>query len=213
MLLALAIGFVFGFVGSMPVAGPIAALVFAQGLQGRLRSAAAIAVGGALAEAIYAFLAFWGFASFLTTYPWVVPVSRGVAATVLIILGVIFARHRAPAEPPATRRGWGGGLLLGFAITALNPTLIATWSAATTTLFSTGWVRFVPALAPAFAAGACVGIAGWFALLLLLLRRYRDRFRASVLTAVIRAMGFFLIAVGLWFFFALLKYLFEHAAR
>lgn len=212
MLLALTVGFLFGFIGSMPVAGPIAALVFARGLQGRLSSAAAIAVGGALAEAIYAFLAFWGFAALLAKYPLVVPISRGVAALVLIVLGVIFARHRAPEEAPETRNGWGGGLALGFTITALNPTLIATWSAATTTLYSTGWVRFTPAVAPVFAAGACVGIAGWFGVLLLLLRRYRDRFRANVLTTVIRAMGFFLVAVGLWFLFSLAQYVFEHLA-
>ena len=36
-------------------------------------------------------------------------------------------------------------------------------SAATATLYSTGWVRFTPSVAPVFAAGACFGIAGWFA--------------------------------------------------
>jgi threonine/homoserine/homoserine lactone efflux protein len=52
MLVApVALGFAFGFVGSIPVAGPIAALVLSRGLEGRARSALSLAAGAALAEA------------------------------------------------------------------------------------------------------------------------------------------------------------------
>ena len=49
MLTAALIGFCFGFFGSIPVAGPIAALVLKRGLTGRFRSAALVGAGGAIA--------------------------------------------------------------------------------------------------------------------------------------------------------------------
>ncbi len=73
MLSALLAGFLFGFIGSMPVAGPIAGLVLSRGLQGRFASGANIAVGAALAEAAYACLAFWGFSTLLADHGWIDP--------------------------------------------------------------------------------------------------------------------------------------------
>ena len=210
MLIAAIAGFLFGFIGSMPVAGPIAVLVFTRGVEGKFRSGAAIAIGGALAEAIYAFGAFWGFAVFLTRYAFIVPLSRGVAAAMLIGLGVAFLL-RKDIDPRAPehhqRNSWGGNFALGFTITALNPTLIATWSAATTTLFSTGLVEFTSAVAPIFATGASLGIAIWFLILLWLVKRYKDRFSTRTLNRVVRAMGVFLIGVGGWFLVLLIQYL------
>ena len=47
MLLPLLIGFAFGFLGSMPVAGPISLLVLHLGLAHDSRRAMYVAVGGA----------------------------------------------------------------------------------------------------------------------------------------------------------------------
>ena len=66
-------GVVFGTLGSIPVAGPISALVVTRGIQGRFRAANYIALGGALPEAVYAFLVFWGFSNFVDDYPLVQP--------------------------------------------------------------------------------------------------------------------------------------------
>ena len=82
MLIAFVVGFLFGFIGSIPVAGPISALVFSRGIQGRFRSGVFISLGGGVAEALYSFLAFWGFSSYLTRYPFIVPVSRAAAAAI-----------------------------------------------------------------------------------------------------------------------------------
>lgn len=209
MIVAALIGFAFGFVGSMPVAGPIAVLVFARGIENRFRSGFAIAVGGALAEGIYACLAFWGFSQLLTRYSFILPASRAVAAGILIALGVIFLRKKpTPKEPPKTREGFGGGFLLGFMICGLNPTLIATWSAASATLFSTGLVSFDPQLALPFGVSAILGIVVWFGLLLFLVHRYRGRFSQRTLDKIIRVMGVFVLAIGLWFLVLFVRGLF-----
>lgn len=207
MLAAVVIGFLFGFVGSMPVAGPIAVLVFTRGVEGRFRSGLGIAAGAAVAEGAYAFLAFWGFSTFLAQYGFVVPVSRGAAAVILATLGVVFLRRRgAPPDAVPLDRA-RGSVALGFTICALNPTLIATWTAAVTTLFSTGLVTFAAWLAWPFALAAVAGIFAWFLVLLALLRRARGRFRPETLDAVIRAMGLLLLGLSALFVVQLVRWL------
>ena len=112
-------------------------------------------------------------------------------------------------EPALRRRVMRAcsGFVLGFSIVALNPTLIATWTAAATTLFSTGLVEFAPDQALPFSLAACGGIVTWFAVLIKLVRRYRDRFRVETLTTIIRLMGWFLIAIGLWFVWSFVDWL------
>jgi threonine/homoserine/homoserine lactone efflux protein len=207
MLVALLIGFCFGFFGSIPVAGPIAALVLSRGLTGRFTSAVLIGVGGAVAEALYAFLAFWGFSTYLTKYPWIDPVSRSVAAVILVGLGISFTRyHGAAAAPKKEADSHAKSVMLGFSITALNPTLIATWTAATTTLYSADLVRLEPGSALPFACGALIGICGWFGLLTGLLRRYKGRFDQKKLELFVRGIGVLILLLGLWFGYKAIRY-------
>ena len=201
MLLAALIGFVFGFVGSMPIAGPIAILVFGRGLEDRSRSGLYLAAGAAIAESVYAYLAFWGFSAFLTRYAWIEPVSRVSAAVILTGLGIHLARKPSQSEgsytPPDPNVGNKRSFFLGFTITLLNPTLIATWTAAVTTVYSLHVVHFDAGGALPFSIGACIGITSWFATLLSLLGRFRSRFSRGALDRVLRVMGYALIAVGL----------------
>lgn len=203
------VGFAFGFIGSVPVAGPIALLVFAYGMQGRGRQAVSLATGGAIAEAAYAYMAFWGLGRVLERYPVVVANSRGVGAIVMIALGAYFMLRKsaAAADPETTTvgRGQKRSFVLGFTITALNPTLIVTWTAAATTLFSTNLLS--PSAPPLpFAVGVFGGIVAWFATLVALLRRYRSRIGPSTLDRLVRAVGVGLAGLGLWFAWGAVKY-------
>ena len=201
MFLAALFGFLLGFVGSIPVAGPISALVVQRGVQGRFKAGAFIALGGGVVEAAYAFLAFWGFSTFLTKYPLIEPISRGAGAVVLLALGVSFLLKKAEdAEaPPDVRDSKRGSFLLGAWICAINPTLIATWSAAVTTLYSSGVLDFEGGHALPFAIGCASGITGWFLALLGIIRRYRERFSNVVLARVVNAVGVLLLGLGIWF--------------
>jgi threonine/homoserine/homoserine lactone efflux protein len=204
MLAAILLGFVFGFVGSMPVAGPIAVLVFGRGLEGRLRSGVYLALGAAIAESVYAYVAYWGIGALLTSHRWIDLTSRALAAVILIVLGARFAfvRNRQERAEVASERpnvGNKRSFLLGFTITALNPALIATWSAAVTTLHSFDVVSFEAKDALPFSLGVLAGIGAWFSLLLFFLGRFRGRFQRSTLDRIIQVMGYFLIALGLYF--------------
>jgi threonine/homoserine/homoserine lactone efflux protein len=210
VLIAAIVGLVFGFVGSIPIAGPISALVLHRGLDRRYRSAAFIGVGGAVVEGVYAFLSFFGFSTFLAKHPWMDPASRALAAVILFALGFTFFRYKT--KPPATdepRRddSVARSLLLGATVTAINPTLIATWSATAVTIFSTGLIAMTPDEALPFACGATLGIGGWFVLFVLILRRYGARFKASTLEKVVRGIGLALMGLGLFFVYRFVRWL------
>ena len=200
MLLAVLLGFTFGFFGSMPVAGPASALVLSRGLLGRFLSGVMIGLGCAVAEGVYAFLAYWGFATFLAGYPFIEGVSHVVAAIILLALGVTFARYSGAKEAQQTQ-GSDAALpsaALGFWITILNPALMATWTASATTLNSSGVVLSKEAALP-FAVGVAAGIGSWFSILTGLLKRFRGRFQPSSLNRVIRVIGVLILGLGLWF--------------
>lgn len=211
MVIAALLGFAFGFVGSMPVAGPVAILVVGRGIEDRLRSGVYLALGAAIAESAYAYFAYWGFSELLTRYGWIEPLSRALAAVILIALGLRFTlKHMTPeARPEGADLNVGNkrSFLLGMTITALNPALMATWGAAVTMLHSLDVVVFTQASALPFSIGVCVGISSWFTLLLVLLSRHRGRFQPGTLAKLVRVMGGFLILLGLWFAFRFVEFL------
>lgn len=211
MLTAALLGFVLGFVGSMPLVGPIAILVFTRGVENRARNGFYLALGAALAESGYAYLAFWGFSQLLVRYPWIEPTTRAVGAVILTALGLRFAMRggQFPVEQAAATGEVGNkrSFLLGFAVTALNPALIATWTLALTTLYLFYSVGFDAQRALPFSIGVGIGIVSWFATLLSLLSRFRERFRPATLTRAIRLMGVALTLLGLVFAVRFLMYL------
>jgi threonine/homoserine/homoserine lactone efflux protein len=194
------IGFLFGFVGSMPVAGPVSILVLERGLSGRFRSGLYLAAGAAVAESVYAFLAFFGLAALLARYPAIVPLSQAGGAVILLGLGVALLRRRRPGDAAvAPRPATHGDAVLGFTITALNPTFIATWTAAVTTLYGTGLVTPSTALALPFSISVCVGIVAWFAVLLALVKRFGGRMSQRTIDVAVRVMGVMLLGIAVWF--------------
>jgi threonine/homoserine/homoserine lactone efflux protein len=199
MLLAILFGFLFGFIGSMPVAGPISFLVLRLVLEHRARHAWYVAAGAALAESGYALLAFWGLSTILVRYPMIVPIGRIFAVLLCLGLGVAMVRRRAPATPgEPRRRGNKRSLLSGFIITALNPTFIITWTAALAALNGAGIRILGPGRALPFAGAVLVGIVAWFSTLLWMLERFKERWSPRVAERFIRMLGVLLLVAGVW---------------
>jgi threonine/homoserine/homoserine lactone efflux protein len=172
-------------------------------LQNRGRSAAYLAVGSALAESVYAYLAFWGFSALLKHHAWIEPVSCALAAVILTALGIRFAavRQRSPEhlQPEQATQGRKRSFFLGLTITALNPTLAATWPALVAMVHSFHVVTFTAAHALPFSVGVALGISSWFVLLVALIARFKARFSTATLDAMIRVMGVVLTGLGFWF--------------
>jgi len=200
-MLVLLIGFAFGYLGSMPVAGPISVLVLHLGLAHDPRRALYVAVGGAVAESLYALLAFWGLSEVLTRYPMVMPASRMVGSGLLLVLGLAMLLVRPRGATPQNQPRQTGrkrSFALGFLITAVNPTLIVTWTAAVAALNSTGLLVMDRTSALPFAAAVGVGIISWFLTLLWLAGKWRNRVSGPGLARFMRATGACLAAIGGW---------------
>ena len=197
-LLTSLVALAFGFIGSMPLTGPVAVMVFSASVQKQYGVALRIGLGAALAEALYAAVAFWGFTRFLAHHPRILPLTHAVSAVVLAVLGVYFTRWKpreGEAKPGRQRKL--KGFLLGFSVSVLNPTLLATWSVAVAFLYSRRLGTFSPVGALPFGLAAGAGVAGWEVLMVWLLRRYGQRFPRRALTWAVRGMGLLLIIIAL----------------
>jgi threonine/homoserine/homoserine lactone efflux protein len=204
MLLALGLGLLLGFFGSVPIAGPIAALVASLGLAHRGGSALRIAAGSSIAEAAYAFMAVWGLAAAIGRFPWLLLVSRLAGCAAVAALGVYLVVRERPSaqdegpERPLERPAEGlRGVLLGFTITIANPTLIVTWTAVVGATQSAGVLRLDTRMALPFAAGVAAGALGWFAVLVAALGRMRSHMSSRAGDRFVRGLGVALILTGI----------------
>ncbi len=201
VLSAVLLGALMGFVGSVPVAGPISLLVVAHGTRAP-RMALGVAAGGAIAESIYAYAAFFGLASLLSRYPGLQAAAGAAGALAMTALGLHFVLRKGGAEGASRAQGgaFARGVALGFGVTIINPSFLATWSAAFTVVVTSG---LSPALQPRaalpFSLGAMAGIVAWFALLIALLRRLGSRLSARTLDRLVRVVGAALLLLGAWF--------------
>jgi threonine/homoserine/homoserine lactone efflux protein len=191
------VALLFGFVGSMPLAGPIAIMSVARASRGKYSEALRVGLGAAVAEGIYASLAFWGFTTFLASHAMVVPVSRAVTAIVLAAIGVRFVFWK-PSKEKDVRENKAGTALLGFSVSAINPTLLLTWSAAVAALYSHGLGEAPAIYAIPFGLCAASGIAAWFITLGALFKKYGGKLPQATLTWIIRSMGLVLVVLALW---------------
>jgi threonine/homoserine/homoserine lactone efflux protein len=206
LLAVCAVALVFGFVGSMPLAGPISVMVVARAAQKQFGEALRVGLGAAAAEAIYAGIAFFGFTTLLAHHPVLVPLSHGITAVVLLALGVWFVLWK-PTDKEDEEKNRAGTVLLGFTVSALNPTLLVTWTGAVAFLYSKGLGDVSVWAAIPFGVCAGVGVGGWFAVLVWLLREHGSKMSRSVLTWTVRTLGVVLVGLGVWSGVQLVKWI------
>lgn len=128
------IGFIAGFIFSMPVAGPISVLVTSNALRGRQQYCIHAALGASIADLVYVFLAVLGITELYNLYRPIIPYFLIVGAVFLFFLGLKIARtnlnlteqtRQDEAEKGTTKRN--NGFVTGFALNFLNPTLFLGW--------------------------------------------------------------------------------------
>jgi len=205
-LLGAFFGFVSGFFGSMPVTGPIALIVFRSSMRGHFSLAMRVVAGAAVAEAIYCAVATFGYVQIIAAYPFLGKYLRYVGSAFLLVLGVVFLFQKVhlseEAAPVSERRS--AGIISGFLIAILNPTLFLTWGSASSTIFSwfssiTFWDMVL------FPICAGLGIITWFSILLEIFKKYREQIGEKIGFYAIRAAAVVMLASG--------TYLLTHAAN
>jgi threonine/homoserine/homoserine lactone efflux protein len=202
-------GFLMGFFGSIPLAGPVALLVMTRGLSRELFQARLIAGGASLAEGILAACAFAGISMIYERFPDLERVFQWLAGAVLVGVGAWFWIQGMPGrekDHPGTARQGGGwaAFLLGFGLVIGNPGMIGTWGGAIAALETTGILSPDFSRALGFGAGVCVGVFSWFLLLLKLIRSYGDLVASSTLNLLTKSIGCVLCVAGVFAIVSLL---------
>lgn len=195
-------GFLSGFIGSIPVSGPIALLVFRNSMQGHYEWAQRIVLGAALAEAGYCALALFGYIQLIQAFPSLASYIRLIGAIFLFVLGIFFLVQKVhiQTEGVTTTERKGAPFLTGFLIAAFNPTLFLTWGSANSIIFS--WLEITGLwdmlLFPIFAG---IGIIVWFFILVAVFKRYREKIGERIGNYAIRAAAFIILGSGVYLLF------------
>ncbi|GAB4424787.1 MAG: hypothetical protein OHK0011_05640 [Turneriella sp.] len=191
------LGFVSGFLGSMPVTGPIALIVFRSSMRGHFSRALRVVAGAAVAEVMYCALATFGYVQIIAAYPFLAKYIRYVGASFLVVLGIVFMFqkvHLSEESAPVSERK-NAGLVSGFLIAILNPTLFLTWGSASSTIFS--WfdsISFWDMVLFPICAG--LGIVTWFTILLEIFKKYREQIGEKIGFYAIRGAAVVMLASG-----------------
>ena len=200
LLIAALLGIILAFIGSIPVAGPLAVLVVDRSVSGRRAEGLFIAFGGALAEAVVAFGVALLFPLLFALSHTVVAVSRIAGASLVGLIGLLLLIYPDVVKrPPTTRRS--GSFLTGLVLSGVNPTLLATWTVVVATLHAHGLMGRSAAVAVFFGLGVGAGVAGWFALLVLLSGAARDFLQGERRTRTVRVLGLVLVCAAGYLFF------------
>ncbi len=193
--MALVLGFGLSFIGTAPMAGPLALLVLDRALAAQRAAAFWISLAGALVEGVVA-------GAVATFLPLVLPHSGAIVqlarlsgALVIFVVGAALVLYPGVLEAIKTERK-RQSFVAGFLATALNPTLLATWTVTVTALHASELLRGGWLAGLAFGAGVAVGALAWFAVILWL-SRYGSLNRLTRYRPVFgRAIGVILVVVG-----------------
>jgi threonine/homoserine/homoserine lactone efflux protein len=195
LLTALLLGLGTGFVGTLPMTGPTAALVLQRLLQKHAGSAFLCALGGATADGLYALAVGLPLPFLLSRFETIVPISRAAGAIVAIGLGLLLLlrpRTFETHDPPQDTKSF----LSGLALTGLNPTLLATWLVSETTLLSHGLLPLRPIGIFGFAVGVFAGNLAAAGLLIVFFPLIGPRLGPHGSVRLMRVMGAVLVVAG-----------------
>lgn len=141
-LTILIMGFVAGFVLSIPVAGPINILITTNALLGKLRYCIRVALGSSVIEFFYVLIIVFGIVSLYEVYKPFVPYILIVGSVILIIVGIKVMRTKFDLtnvnlkEIVRDRIANKGGFTTGILINVTNPSLFLGWLSSTFVIFS-----------------------------------------------------------------------------
>nr|HEX4315002.1 LysE family transporter [Kofleriaceae bacterium] len=186
---AAGLGLALGVVTGMPL-GVVNVAIVESASAGDVRFATRVGIGGALADAVHAVLAFAGFGQVVLANPaWTRPLAATAAAIVVAYAVVTWRRRHRDHAAAAAERG-ASGVVVGLSMTLPNPGALAAW----VTVAAALWPDI--ALADAAVLGACVGVgsAVWFGALARFVAKRRDH---RAIRAAARAAAVVLIALAI----------------
>ena len=198
------LAFVVGFAIAVPALGPATALIVRHMMRGRQREGFAFAIGATSAEGLACLAALWGVELAFGAIPGLRNVLEWGGAALVFGIGLYFMVTAGPSlpDPKAIRKTGaatlGGHTLAGFALTAFNPALIATWATIVGIGVSVTDVRLASWQKWAIPPAVTLGELTWFALLSVLTKHYGTRLHERTIGWIIRVIGAVLVVLGAW---------------
>ena len=132
-IVILLLGFFAGFFFSVPIAGPISILITSNSLKGKLRYCLRTALGGAIVETIYVFIAIYGLTALYAYYQKGIPIILIAGSLFLLYVGFKILKTKLKIDDLTKKRietakyenqgGFRTGLILNFS----NPSLFVGW--------------------------------------------------------------------------------------
>lgn len=195
VLLTFGLGSALAFLGSVPMTGPLALLVLDRLLTAQRRAAVWIAFAGALVEGFIAALVATLLPLVLRHSESIVRHARLSGSLVIFAVGMTLTVRPDLLDAIKTDRK-RQSFSAGFLTTALNPTLLATWTITVTALHDADLVEGGFQSGLAFGFGALTGAFGWFVLLALIARRIPVASLTRHRATFGRAIGIILAVLG-----------------
>ena len=125
------VGFIAGFLCSMPIGGPVSIIVASNALKGKLDFCRKTAIGGAVVVFFYVFIAMYGLTRFYNLYAPYIAYVILIGTLFLFLIGIRIAFTRLkidPEESTITKKELNkGGFRTGFMVNLINPTLFIGW--------------------------------------------------------------------------------------
>lgn len=187
-----------GAVTGVPI-GPVNVAVIDTAYRHHLKRAVAVALGGAIADMLYAFLGIVGVGPVLVRHPNVPPILYALSGVVLVVYGLMTVRAQ-PTDPTRTTTEEDGdkpyfwsGFALGAALILLNPATLLTW----VVIVGSAMAGVTEQEGTAAALGIGVGSFVWFSFVAFLADRGK-RLLGDKTVWITRAVGFALMAYGLF---------------
>jgi arginine exporter protein ArgO len=157
------IGAALGALTGVPI-GPLNVAIINTAYRHHLRRAIAVALGGAVADLVYASFGILGLSQLLTAHKIVPPILFGMSGIVLIIYGILTVRAQ-PIDPGlaghvdvAGKSYFWGGFGTGIGLILLNPATLITW----VVIVGSAMADATPSEGMAAAVGIGCGSALWF---------------------------------------------------
>lgn len=151
---AAVLGVVLGVVTGLPI-GVVNVAIVEAAARGERRFAIQVGLGGALADAVHAAIAFLGIGRVADHVP---QRTLAVVAGCIVVAYALLALRRHAGAAPRPRRY---GVVTGLVLTLPNPAALGAWFAVAAALWPS--IDVTPAIA--LAAGVGIGSALWFTVL------------------------------------------------
>ena len=198
-----------GFAAAIPIGGSQIEMA-KRAIGGHIGSAAMVILGSVSSDIIYGVIAVFGIAPFMET-PRVLAAFNTVGAVILWILaGVTLRQSRKPSGidwQHASLKSHRLAYVTGFSLAVSNPPMILVWLLGVTLAKQFGLASpFTTGAKVLYIAGGAVGLAGYLAILGVVMHRIKHVIPVHALGRVYFWLSMTLFGLSLYFVYGALRY-------